>query len=144
MDAELRLFRKTLKKNGYSNTRARFRLFLALQEHDSPTVKQLVHLLRAQDRATVYRNIIVFEKTGIINKLWLGWETKIELSDIFRHHHHHFTCVRCGKVIALEDDGELEQRITALGHSKRFKALDHQLEIRGLCSACQKSAQSVR
>lgn len=143
MDAEIKLFRKTLRENGYSNTKTRYRMFLALQENDSPTVKELVGLLKGQDRATVYRNIIVFEKLGIISKLWLGWETKVELGDMFRHHHHHFSCINCGRVTALEEDDLIESHIATLGKRKGFKAMDHQLEIRGLCKSCQKRAKSI-
>lgn len=143
MDAEIKLFRKTLKENGLSNTRSRYRLFLALQERDSPTVKDLIALLKGQDRATVYRNILVFEGIGIINKLWLGWETKVELSDIFRHHHHHFSCVNCAKVWVLGEDEMLEKRISMLARHKGFKTMDHQLEIQGLCKACQKISKGI-
>ena len=136
MDAELRLFRKTLKTNGYFNTRARYRLFLALQQHTSPTIKGLIKQLKTQDQATVYRNLKLFEKLGIISILQQGWNSRLELSDIFHHHHHHFSCVNCGRVIVLKEDLVIEKHIAVLARRRGFKAVDHQLEIRGLCQKC--------
>ena len=137
MDAELKLFRETLKKRGFSNTRPRYRLFLALQEHSSLSIKRLVNLLKGQDRSTVYRNILLFEKIGIVNKLWLGWQSKVELSDMFHHHHHHFTCLKCGRVITLPENPKIEREIKLLSAKVGVRTMDHQLEIRGLCKKCQ-------
>jgi Fe2+ or Zn2+ uptake regulation protein len=137
MDAERKLFRKTLKEHGYFNTAARYQLFLALQKHSSLSSKRLISLLQKQDRSTVYRNILLFEQIGIVSKLWLGWESKIELSDVFQHHHHHFTCLKCLQVINLPEDTIIEKRIRNLGIEKGLKITDHQLEIRGLCKTCQ-------
>lgn len=136
-DVEFRRFKKLLKTNGYFVTQPRMRLFGHLQKRPTLTMKKLIRLVDAHDQVTIYRNVDLFEKLGIINRLRLGWETKIELSDIFRHHHHHFTCVKCGKIIALPDDPDLEERISLLGRGKGLRALDHQLEIRGLCKTCQ-------
>ena len=137
MHTEKRLFRKTLKQSGYSITRQRLSLFETLQGHNSLAVWQLVTRLPDQDQATVYRNIKVFEELGIINRLQLGWHSKLELSDIFHHHHHHLTCLKCGKVIILKDNPILETEITRLSARRGFTPTDHQLEIRGLCSQCQ-------
>ena len=137
MDRELKLFRKTLRQNGYFNTKPRYKLFLALQEHSSPTIRDLIKKLKGQDQATVYRNIKLFEHLGIVSILQLGWDSRLELSDNFHHHHHHLTCVSCGKVIILHEDPAIERRISHLGSGKNFKAIDHQLEIRGICDSCQ-------
>jgi Fe2+ or Zn2+ uptake regulation protein len=139
MDAELKLFRKTLKKNGYFNTAARYRLFTVLQDHTSLTIRELIAKLDKHDQATVYRNIKLFEELGIINRLRLGWNSKLELSDIFHHHHHHFTCLNCGKVMILKDNPALERQISVISHKGGFQPLDHQLEIRGYCKECQKN-----
>ncbi len=137
MDAELKLFRKTLKKNGYYNTRARYNLFLALQAHHSPNIKDLVSQLKKQDQATIYRNVKLFEKLGILSILQQGWDSRLELSDIFHHHHHHFTCVNCQKIFILKEDQVIESHIAKISNRNGFKTIDHQLEIRGLCKKCR-------
>lgn len=133
---ELRQFKKLLRKNSNTITKPRLRLFAILQQHPSLTLKQLIRLLNKHDQVTVYRNIDLFEKLGIVNRLQLGWLTKIELSDIFHHHHHHFSCINCGRVIVLREDPVIEKHIAQATKRRGFKTMDHQLEIRGLCPKC--------
>lgn len=130
-------FRKLLKQNGHFITKPRMRLFGVLQNHRTLTLKELIKIINKHDQVTVYRNIDLFERLGIINRLRLGWHTKIELSDIFQHHHHHLSCVKCGKVFVLEDNAAIEQEITRISQRSGFKPMDHQLEIRGFCQTCQ-------
>ena len=139
MDTEIKLFRKTLRQHGHFNTKPRYRLFVALQKHNTLTIHELIALLDRHDQATVYRNIKLFEELGIISRLHLGWHSKLELSDVFQHHHHHLTCINCGRVIPLPENTILEDSINRLSRTQKFKPLDHQLEIRGLCVNCQKT-----
>jgi Fur family zinc uptake transcriptional regulator len=136
---EVSRFKKLLKDNGHFITKPRLRLFAILQRRPALTMQELIPLVDQHDQVTVYRNIDLFEKLGIINRLRLGWLTKIELSDIFVHHHHHFTCTNCGKIFDLPDDPIIEKQISQLALGKNFHATDHQLEIRGLCRDCQKN-----
>ena len=89
------------------------------------------------DRASVYRNIALFEHLGIVQRLQIGWKYKLELSDNFNHHHHHMTCVRCNQTTALPEDQQLESRLQQLARTRGFAPQDHQIEIRGLCQNCQ-------
>lgn len=132
-------FKKILKQNNYFVTKPRQRLFGFLQTRPTLSLKELIKLEKNHDLVTVYRNIELFEKLGIINKLRLGWQTKLELSDIFRHHHHHMSCTNCGKVLILKDSSLVESEIARISARAKFKAMDHQLEIRGLCLDCQKA-----
>lgn len=137
MATELSIFKDLLKKHNYSVTAPRLRLFRILQNHNACTIAELTALLEEYDRATVYRNVELFEKLGIANRLQLGWKYKLELSDVFHHHHHHLSCTNCGKVIVLAESKVIEREIGQLSNTKGFKPMDHQLEIRGLCSTCQ-------
>lgn len=136
MSVELNQFKKVLKSNGHFVTKPRLRLFGHLQNHKVATISQLISLLGRHDQATVYRNIKIFEKLGIISRLQLGWHSKIELSDKFQHHHHHMTCLKCGNVTILPENTAIEQEIKDLVRKEGFKPTHHQLEIRGLCTAC--------
>lgn len=137
---EKKRFEELLKDNHNFVTEPRLRLFALLQKHPALTLKELIRLLPRHDQVTVYRNMDLFERLGIITRLRLGRQTKIELSDLFRHHHHHFTCNRCGKVVDLPEDPLVERHIRWLAAHSRFKATDHTLEIRGLCQDCQGKA----
>lgn len=137
MSSPIQQMKTTLKSHGYSFTKPRRQLFATLQAHESQTMHQLVAHCPDMDRATVYRNIELFEELGVVQRLQIGWKYRLELTDSFVHHHHHLSCTKCGAVIALVEDAELETRLLALAAANNFQANDHQLEIRGLCSACR-------
>lgn len=131
-------FNQTLRKAGFSCTQARRVVFEALQGQEPQTMHQLVTACDCKvDRASIYRTVALFEQLGIIQRLQIGWKYKLELSDAFTHHHHHLSCVVCGKITALPEDHALESRLKSLAKTLNFEAQDHQLEIRGLCQNCQ-------
>lgn len=88
------------------------------------------------DRTSLYRTIGLFEKLDIVRRIYIGWKYKVELSDVFTHHHHHIVCTQCGKVVAMTEDKQIEQLIMALAGRYGFAADSHQLEISGQCSEC--------
>ena len=127
-----------LKAHGYSLTKTRQRVFNALADSDTLTMAQLTRKLsRKMDRASIYRTIDLFEKLGIVNRLQIGWKYKLELSENFAGHHHHATCMQCGKVIAFEESVDLEADIMSLANDLNFLTTNHSLELRGLCATCQ-------
>ncbi|MBC7581394.1 transcriptional repressor [Aeromicrobium sp.] len=125
-----------LKSTGHSITVPRKQLFKTLQAHEAQTIHELVARCPTVDRATIYRTIELFEELGIVQRLQIGWKYQLELTDSYVHHHHHLVCTRCGAIIALAEDAELEARLITLAATADFTASDHQLEIRGLCSNC--------
>lgn len=135
--SELTRFKEILSKSGNFATKQRIELFKFLQSNPEITTKKLIASLPSQDQATIYRSIKLFEGLGIINRLQLGWKSKLELSNQFHDHHHHMTCTSCGKVIAWEEDPTIELRIQTVAMKLGFVPQDHQLEIRGLCQTCQ-------
>src|SRR5258706_9697189 len=96
------LFKTWLKKHGYSCTDPRKTLFNVLQNHNSLTIVELTSLLNQFDRATVYRTVKLFEKLRVIDRVSVGWKHKLELSNLFQHHHHHLVCTNCGRVLMLK------------------------------------------
>lgn len=137
MSHELHRFKDILRKSGSFATKQRVELFKYLQSHPEVTIHKLIEELPNQDQATVYRNIKLFEALGVVSRLQLGWNSKLELSSQFHDHHHHMTCVNCGKVMAWEEDPTIELRIQTVALKLGFLPHDHQLEIRGLCKKCQ-------
>lgn len=136
--AEIQL-QQHLKSHGFSITNARYAVFAALEDKEAVTMAELVTACGQKlDRATVYRTVTLFEELGVVRRVQIGWKHKIELTDAFSNHHHHLTCSACGLVTSLSEDTDLEERLKELAALYKFKALDHQIEIRGLCHACQK------
>ncbi len=127
-----------LKEKGYSLTSPRKQIFGLLMAGPPQTIQELVRAAHDHvDRATIYRTIELFEELGIIHKLNIGWKYKIELSDVFLGHHHHFYCSSCGKSYDLAPNSMLETMIDSLTTKDGFAPRGHQLEIYGLCDNCQ-------
>jgi Fe2+ or Zn2+ uptake regulation protein len=133
---EFKLFKHILKSSGYFVTRPRMSLFAALQNNPALSMKELIGRVGAHDQSSVYRNINIFEELGIVNRLSLGRNTRLELSDKFIYHHHHITCVSCGEVWALEENHVIEGQLNSIATTMGFKMLEHNLEIRGECQQC--------
>lgn len=120
-------------------TAARQKVFDALDAQEPQNMADIVKRVGSTvDRASVYRTISLFERLGIVQRLQLGWKYKLELADAFHYHHHHFTCTNCGTIVPLREDAMLEARIDNLARDMGLSPQSHQLEIKGLCRACQK------
>ncbi len=130
-------FKRHIKKNGYFKTKERLELFEILTKQKTPcTIQRLVHLADNMDEATVYRNLELFEEIGVTHRIYTGWKYKVELSDMFRSHHHHMTCDSCGAVISFEESVGFERELRKLEQKYGFNASSHSLELRGSCSSC--------
>ena len=140
---ETTLFKKILKDNGYSTTKARSLVFDLLLGSEPQTMSQLIQATKDSiDRVSIYRVIELFEKLGIVQRINIGWKYKIELSDVFLEHHHHMTCLQCGRVIAAKDAKLLENMIADLSKKAGFTLTAHQLEMQGYCEHCRLNRDS--
>lgn len=143
MDSQ-QLFVKILRDHGASNTTVRRAIFEILTAHDLITMRQLTDLAANHaDTASVYRTIELFERLGIIHKVYTGWKYRVELSDAFRPHHHHAICRVCGRVIPLDENEELEQLIQKWAAQHSIRHATHSLEITGVCSNCPTPSDSA-
>jgi Fur family ferric uptake transcriptional regulator len=135
------ILQKILKEGGYSTTKARTLVCEALWDSEPQTMQQLSDKLHGKiDRASLYRTIDLFEKLGLVNRIYIGWKYKLELSDALTHHHHHISCMQCGRIIAIHEEAEIEQLIEKIASSHGIHAKQHQLEIQGVCQDCQAAA----
>jgi Fur family ferric uptake transcriptional regulator len=132
------LFRETLKKHQLRRTTERVRLFQELKDLKVPcSISDLVERTKdSLDMTTVYRNLDTFEANGIITRVYTGWKYKVELSDMFRDHHHHMSCTNCGNIISFEESDEFVNELKKLEMIHGFKAESHSLELKGLCKNC--------
>lgn len=131
------IFQKVLKSNGYSLTDARSVVFDCLQDAEPQTMQQIVKACPSINQTSVYRTIALFERLGIVQKLQIGWKYKIELTDDYHEHHHHLTCLRCGKILPFEEGSDLQRYLKTIADTKQFDMREHQLEIQGYCSDCR-------
>lgn len=131
-------FKQILSGNGYRMTDAREGTFKLLMNPEPQSISQILAKANGKvDRVSVYRNIEVFEKLGIAHRVYVGWKYKIELSDDFIAHHHHLSCLDCGRIIDIEDEKHIDDFIEEVAEKFKFKPRRHQFEVDGYCSDCQ-------
>ena len=139
MDEAKKVFESILHRNNAHITHARKQVFAALYGKGPQTMNELAAALQGGvDRVSVYRAIELFGKLGIIHKIQMGWKYKIELSDVFVDHHHHISCLGCGKVFAIHEDARIERLIAEIATAHRITCPSHTLEIQGYCEHCAK------
>jgi len=132
------LFKKTLQDKGYSSTRARLAVFNLLLEAPGPvSMHELIDGSRGKaDRVSVYRTVELFEQLGISQRINIGWKYKLELSEMFLDHHHHMTCLTCGRITPIKDEPQFEAMLQKIARTNGFVVTMHQLEMQGTCSDC--------
>jgi Fur family ferric uptake transcriptional regulator len=142
MEEKLQILHDILKRSGYSTTKARRLIFQLLHDQEPQSMHAIYLRTNGEvDRASLYRIIRIFEQAGIVQRVYVGWKYKIELTDIFSHHHHHISCLGCHKLIAIQEDEQIEKLIQELATKHQVIATSHQLEVQGYCSDCQRTKQ---
>lgn len=139
---EIKLY---LKSKGYKLTAQRECILgIIIKNRDKHlTVDEIYKYVYEENKtigiATVYRTILLFEELGVLSKLIFDDRViRYELSSFDeKHTHHHLICVKCNKIMEVKEDllEELEKRVEM---KYKFKILDHNLKILGICSKCDK------
>ncbi len=118
---------------GLRVTRERRLVFLALGEAGGPVTRPaLLRRLLAEGMhaPTLYRTIDVFVANQIVQPVSRNGESAYELLPPFARHHHHFHCLSCGAVSALQAaDEHIDLQVPG-------KALYHQIDVYGICGGC--------
>lgn len=135
--ADLDQFSQILVDHNYSVTKTRKDIFLTLNKSHQMSMKELYDSLNNTDRSSIYRNIDLFLKLNIVNKIQIGWKYKIELSDTFRQHHHHIICSKCGKIKEFKEYPVITKVIKDISLKNEFTPLSHEFNISGLCRNCK-------
>jgi Fur family ferric uptake transcriptional regulator len=93
---------------------------------------------RPVGRASIYRSLELLHGLHLIQRVDIGdGVARYERGHLAHEdHHHHMVCDRCGMLIAF-DDSELEQAIHKLTERLGFEATEHEVTLRGACSACR-------
>ena len=113
-----------------------------------PTANEVYDMVRKRlpriGLGTVYRNLELMAKNGLILKLEVGGTQK--RFDATTDLHYHIRCTTCGKV----DDIKLEvipQINKVASGSTDYEILSHHIEFSGICQECssqQHSRQRIR
>lgn len=87
--------------------------------------------------STIYRIARAYEKKGLIARVdWRERGSKYEWVD--KHdHHHHITCLVCGKVKKISDNSVDFKEDVIRKESGGFVLKKHYFELEGICKNCQ-------
>jgi Fur family ferric uptake transcriptional regulator len=108
-----------------------------------PTAGELCQIVRRQlpriSLGTVYRNLEILSRQGIIQKLDVGG-TEMRF-DGTTSNHYHLRCVNCGKVadVDMEVIPDLEQKVDG---AAGYQVVAHRLEFMGFCPECRRNHTS--
>lgn len=92
--------------------------------------------------ATVYRNLELLEKLGIVHRFDYGdgqSRYEIKLGGEEEHYHHHLICKQCGYIGEFHSDllEAIEERID---QETGFRVTDHCLRFFGICAKCREKS----
>lgn len=143
MEAEKRqnflddLFKKC-RQFRLSVTHQRLAIYKALLADDThPNPEKIYKAIKADfptiSLATVYKTLETFEKNGIISVV-----TPIHNTvryDAMTEHHHHIVCIRCKKILDLENK-DLDALKIPDAVAKQNRLVDFSVHFNVICSEC--------
>ncbi|MGD9715028.1 MAG: Fur family transcriptional regulator [Thermomicrobiales bacterium] len=127
---------RQLGLRGYRATGPRRDVVAVVLDQERPfTAEQIVTLLPAIGRATVYRTLEILATVGIVQRLLKsgGFPSYVVGQP---GHRHHLVCSGCARVIEFSDC-PIDELVNELAERTDFTIITHHLEISGLCPACR-------
>jgi Fur family ferric uptake transcriptional regulator len=136
-----------LRRNGLRATPGRMAIVRLLDASKVPLTLQEIHDKvggKSCDFATVFRFISILEEKSLVEKVaWMDGTTRHELKAEDGHHHHYLICRTCQRVEPV--DGCAVERLEDQIAAKRgYTAINHTLQLSGVCPSCQKSKPARR
>lgn len=126
-------------------TQSRRRLVEVLVTAPQPlTVDEIVSRGPGLTLSSVYRNLAVFEETGLVHRLaGHGDFARFELAEELVGHHHHLACASCGAMTDVElpaaVERDLERALLTLARRRGFEVGSHRVDAVGRCAGCAAS-----
>lgn len=131
----------TLKESGVRITPQRHAILeylIATMKH--PTADDIYKALEDKfpnmSVATVYNNLRVFKKVGLVKELTYGDSSS--RFDYATTDHYHIICESCGKIVDFKYPG-LDEVETLAEHMTGFLVNKHRMEVYGICPQCSES-----
>ncbi len=139
IDSSMNFFKESCRDNNLKITPQRTAIYkelLIAKDHPSADMlyKRVKKVFPNISFDTVYRTLLSFSEIGIADVVEGYGEPKRFDPNI--HNHHHFRCIKCGKIkdleIALLEDIEIPEEIC-----KDITVIRKKLIIEGLCKDCK-------
>lgn len=140
--AEERLaeFHARLKERGLKSTGQRddiARVFFDLSRHIS--AEELYAEVKKVNPhvgyATIYRTLRLLKECDLLSERHFD-EGQARYEAASGHHHDHFICERCGRIIEFRNDA-LERQQQAVARELGVTLTHHKMELYGLCPECR-------
>ena len=145
-ETERSIFLEHIQRSGLRKTSQRdliMETFLSTEEH--LTIEDLHRLVQRRDpsvgHTTVYRTLKLLTEAGLAREVRFG-ENKTYFEHHHDHDHHdHMICTACGRVLEFFSEA-IENLQDEMAEQFGFLPTHHSLRMWGLCSDCQRSAES--
>ncbi len=142
-------FDEYIEKNwpeGVKKTHQRKDIYKILLGCDMPvSAAEIFSMLNSEDNgekyaiSTVYRNLLAFEKSGILTKTVLSTEDNAVYELKKAGHKHYAVCLKCKKKFPICNCPIHEVAHNLEDCLPGFEITGHQLEIYGYCKDCRES-----
>lgn len=129
---------------GVKKTHQRIDIFLILYYSDEPLsaadIFEKLNLEHPKEKyafSTVYRNLLAFEKAGMVIKSTISGKDDAIYELKKSTHKHYAICKSCGKMLPIKTCPLHDISKLVADSLPGFQITGHHLEIIGLCSECQ-------
>src|SRR5579859_1041453 len=145
-DGRMELFHTRLRERGLKSTSPRddiARVFFDLGRHVSAEelYAEVKRINPHVGYATIYRTLKLMKECALLSERHFD-EGQARYEVIGEHHHDHFICESCGKIIEFEDDA-LERLQRNVARKLGVTLHRHKLELYGRCAACRNQAADL-
>jgi Fur family ferric uptake transcriptional regulator len=117
--------------------------------HTHPTADEIYEMVRERipriSMGTVYRNLDVLAKSGLLQKIDPGQGHPQMRFDANTSEHYHITCMGCGRIedVPMDSpDNAIDDLTKALLKVTEYRIAGHNLDFYGLCPSCAKEGES--
>lgn len=130
-----------LVQKGYKLTKNRRKILEVFLQSDAHwiTAQELFERVLAKNRrinfSTVYRNLEMLTKIGVLCKVDKGSGTHYYTLNNQDDHHHHLICKSCGKTCKIDF---CPLKAMGIEHFQDFTVIEHKFEIYGYCKECKR------
>jgi Fur family transcriptional regulator, ferric uptake regulator len=145
---ELEQFKDFVRREGLRMTAERLELFGEIfAQHGHIDADELLAALKRRgstiSRATVYRNLDLMVRCGLVRRYQLG-----ERRQRFEHlhqgqEHDHLVCARCGRMVEFKS-AAIASMLSEIARAHGFEPSRHNLQIAGLCRDCAVKERMAR
>ncbi|MGM0445827.1 MAG: Fur family transcriptional regulator [Bacillota bacterium] len=146
MEKNFDRFKKILLENDYRLTSQRKEILKVFLKHKEKhfNAEQLSDILNNRDSniglATIYRNLELFHRLGILKQLDFNDAFKYYELNLIEKHHHHLICINCDRIIEFNDEAliDFEKQIES---EYDFEIRDHIIKFYGVCKDCARESE---